>query len=339
MATIDDVARHAGVAPSTVSYALSGKRAISERTRARVERAVAELGYRPHAGARALASARTHTIGLMIPLRPDVDVKVIMEFVTGIVLRAREADHDVLLVTQGEDAGLERLAGGRMVDALILMDVEADDPRVARAAALGRPTILIGLPDDPQGLHCVDFDFAGAARLAVRHLAELGHTAIGLIGPPPTVVERHTTFAERLLEGCHQQAARSGVQVTVELTPPTHAGALAAVEALRTAAVPPTALLVHNEAALPSVVDSLQLHGVRIPEDVSLLAICPADVAQSQSHPVTYIDIPAELIGATAVDLAMARLEDPDGGAETRLLRPSLSDRGSTAAPAGTGAH
>jgi DNA-binding LacI/PurR family transcriptional regulator len=333
MATIEDVARHAGVATSTVSYALSGKRSISEKTRQRVERAVAELGYRPHAGARALASARTNTLGLMLPLRPDVDVRVVMEFVTGIVTRARSFDHDVLLVTQAEDAAIERLASGRMVDALILMDVEASDSRIGRAAALGSPTILIGLPDDPQGLQCVDFDFAAAARLAVKHLAGLGHTSIGLIGPPPSVVERNTSFAGRLLSGFHEEAARLGVRTAVELAPPTHAGALAAVEAFRTLAEQPTALVVHNEAALPSVVDTIQLRGARIPEDISLVAICPADVAQSQSRPLTYIDIPAESIGAVAVEMAMTRLEHPDAPVETRLLRPALIEASSTAAP------
>jgi len=333
MVTIADVARRAGVATSTVSYALSGKRSISQDTRVRIERAVAELGYRPHAGARALASARTSTLGLMIPLRQDVDVKIIMEFVTGIVTRAREFDHDVLLVTQAEDAGLERLAGGRMVDALILMDVEAADTRVGRAAQLTQPTILIGMPDDPQGLHCVDFDFAAAARLAVRHLAGLGHTSIGLIGPPPAVLERRTTFAERLLQGFTEQAQRSGVTGVVELTQPSHSGAVAAVQSLRGRADAPTALVVHNEAALPSVVDSLQMRGVRIPEDVSLLAICPAAVAHAQSRPLTFIDIPAETIGATAVDMAMARLADGAGSGETRLLGPTLTEGASTAPP------
>ncbi len=333
MVTIEDVARRAGVAPSTVSYALSGKRSISERTRERVERAVAELGYRPHAGARALASARTSTLGLMIPLRQGVDVNVMMQFVLGIVTRAREFDHDVLLVTQDEDAGLERLTGGRMVDALILMDVEAADPRVGRAARLAQPTILIGLPDDPQGLHCVDFDFDAAARLAVRHLADLGHTSIGLVGPPPAVLERHTSFAERLLHGFREQVERSGVTGLVELTPPTHAGALAAVEALRGASEPPTALVVHNEAALPWVVDALQMHGAGIPTDVSLVAICPAALAQSQSRPVSFIDLPATTIGAVAVEMAMDRLEEQGGAAETRLLGPVLVDQGSTAPP------
>src|SRR5690606_32524288 len=145
--------------------------------------------------------------------------------------------------------------------------------------------------------------------------------------------ERHTSFAERLLHGFREQVERSGVTGLVELTPPTHAGALAAVEALRGASEPPTALVVHNEAALPWVVDALQMHGAGIPTDVSLVAICPAALAQSQSRPVSFIDLPATTIGAVAVEMAMDRLEEQGGAAETRLLGPVLVDQGSTAPP------
>ena len=130
MATIDDVARVAGVSVSTVSYTFSGKRPISAETRARVERAVRELDYRPHAGARALASQRTQVLALMAPLRVDVNVGVIMQFVTGVVTRAQSFKHDVLLLTQDDHDGIERVAAGSMVDAVIMMDVEAEDPRL-----------------------------------------------------------------------------------------------------------------------------------------------------------------------------------------------------------------
>ena len=123
MATIDDVARAAGVSASTVSYVLSWKRPISAATRLRVERSIRDLAYRPHAGARALASSRTNVIGLMAPLRVDVNVSVIMQFVTGVMTAARTFDHDVLLLTQDDATGLERVADGSMVDALIMMDI------------------------------------------------------------------------------------------------------------------------------------------------------------------------------------------------------------------------
>src|SRR5690625_7707487 len=112
MTTIDDVARRAGVSASTVSYALSGKRTISAATRARVEKAIAELGYTPPAGARGLASARTNVLALMAPLRPDVDVSVIVQFVTRAVTKARRHHYGVLLLTQEDAAGLARGAPG-----------------------------------------------------------------------------------------------------------------------------------------------------------------------------------------------------------------------------------
>jgi transcriptional regulator with XRE-family HTH domain len=127
--TIADVARAAGVSTSTVSYVLSGRRPISPATRARVEASIAALGYRPHAGARALASRHTNVLALVAPLRTDINVPVIMQFVTSVVTEARRYDHDVLLLTKDEGtAGLDRVAGGGMVDALI---------RAARAAPAG----------------------------------------------------------------------------------------------------------------------------------------------------------------------------------------------------------
>ena len=165
MPTIADVAREAGVAPSTVSYVLSGKRTISAETRARVEAGIARLGYRPNAGARALASASTKIVGLVVPLRTDVNVPVIMQFVAAITLECRRHDYDVLLLTkdEGPDA-VSRVVQGSMADAIIVMDVEADEPRLESLRGSGFPVVLIGVPDSPGEFACVDLDFAAAAQ-------------------------------------------------------------------------------------------------------------------------------------------------------------------------------
>lgn len=105
MATVDGVARAAGVSTSTASSVLSGKRPISAATRLRVERSIRDLASRPHAGARALSSNRTDVIGLMAPLRVGVNVSIIMQFVTGVVAAARAFNHDVLLLTQESRPG------------------------------------------------------------------------------------------------------------------------------------------------------------------------------------------------------------------------------------------
>ena len=117
MVKISDVARHAGVSPSTVSYVLSGKRTISPETKERVWEAVEALGYRPHAGARALASSRSNVVALVLPLRSGIHLPVVMQFAASVVTSAREYDHDVLLLTAQEgEEGLRRVAASSMVD-------------------------------------------------------------------------------------------------------------------------------------------------------------------------------------------------------------------------------
>src|SRR5262245_11609327 len=140
MVTIADVAKHAGVALSTVSYVLSGKRAISATTRQRVLASIRVLGYHPNAGARALASKRSNVIALVLPLRSGMHLPVVMQFATAVVTTARQYDHDVLLVTADEGpSGLRRLAASAMVDGLVLMDVEMHDSRVPLLRELDRP--------------------------------------------------------------------------------------------------------------------------------------------------------------------------------------------------------
>jgi DNA-binding LacI/PurR family transcriptional regulator len=110
MATLADVARHAGVAASTVSYVLSGKRSVSEETRERVQQAIQVLNYHPHAGARALASSRSNVLALIVPLRSDMYVPVMMEIAIGVVTTARGYGYDVLLLTNDEgSAGIRRV--------------------------------------------------------------------------------------------------------------------------------------------------------------------------------------------------------------------------------------
>ncbi len=329
MATIDDVAKAAGVSTSTVSYVLSGKRPISAPTRSRVEKAIKELGYRPHAGARALASNRTNVLALVAPLRAAVNVNVIMLFVSGIAQAARNHNYDVLLVTQDDATGLDRVLNGSMVDAVITMDVEENDPRIPILRDAKQPAVLIGLPRDTAGLSCVDLDFASVGSSAVRHLAELGHTKIGLLGSGAAAWERHTSFLERLLQGARTEANYQSVELTAIPCEASEVGAAEAVDSILAQQPDLTSLIVHNESALPHAIARLRELGKSVPSDLSVLAVCPPDVAANQPLPLTSIDIPGEAIGRAAVDMAMNRL-DNDLPAETRLLAPVLTQRKST---------
>src|SRR5690348_6678673 len=94
---IGEIARRAGVSPSTVSYALSGKRNVSDATRRRVQEVIDELDYRPNANARALKEGRTRTLGLVIPPASVRLTDMQLGFVASVVEAASHADIDVLL--------------------------------------------------------------------------------------------------------------------------------------------------------------------------------------------------------------------------------------------------
>jgi DNA-binding LacI/PurR family transcriptional regulator len=328
---IADVARAADVSSSTVSYVLSGKRPISRETAERVHRAIRELQYRPHAGARALASSRTNIVGLVIPLRTGQNVPVVMEFVAAVVARARTFDHDVLLLTQDEGVdGLHRVASSALADALIVMDVQAADPRLGVLRGLDLPSVLIGVPDRPSGLSAVDLDFAAAGAVAIDHLAELGHRVLGFVGQPPEVSARGTGYVPRLQFGMRGAAERHEVALAIEHCESSFEGLRRCVDRLLAEQPATSGLLVHNESVLPFLADVLRERGRRIPRDLSVVAICPDDMAGTHAVGYTNIAIPAHELGTAAVDMVVRQL-DGDVPAETRLLAPVLTVRESTA--------
>ena len=330
MVTLAEVAQHAGVSASTVSYVLSGKRSISAGTRQRVERSIQELGYHPNAGARALASSRSNIIALMVPLRTDMYVPVMMEIAIAVATNARTHGYDVLLLTgeEGPDA-VRRVTGSGLADAMILMDVELDDERLPLLRETDQPSVLIGLPADTTGLTCVDLDFGATGALCAEHLALLGHRDIAVIGEAPAVYERHTGFAERTLDGLRARSRELGLRV---LHRPCEGGYDAmALTLARILDERPgtTGFVVQNESAVEPLLALLRQKGRAVPEDVSVIAICPDQVATQSSVRLTSVAIPAQDMGRHAVEHLIAKLEGR-GKDEVVLIAPELTVRAST---------
>ncbi|MET7494358.1 LacI family DNA-binding transcriptional regulator [Streptomyces sp900116325] len=330
MVTLAEVAQHAGVSASTVSYVLSGKRSISMATRERVERSIQQLGYHPNAGARALASSRSNIIALMVPLRTDMYVPVMMEIAIAVATTARAHGYDVLLLTGEEGpAAVRRIAGSSLADAMILMDVELHDERLPLLLETERAAVLIGLPAETDGLTCVDLDFEATGALCVEHLAGLGHREIAVIGEAAAVYDRHTGFAERTMDGVRTKAQQTGVRV---LHRPCDGG-YAAME--RTLArifderPGTTGFIVQNESAVEPLLNLLRQQGRAVPEDVSVVAICPQQLASEASVRLTSVAIPAQEMGRRAVEQVVAKLGGR-GTDEVELLAPELTIRASS---------
>jgi len=333
-ATIHDVARVAGVSISTVSYALSGKRPIGEKTRRRVEAAIAELGYTPNAGARALAGRRTYVLAVTEPVRPDTYTPAHMAFVLATANAARAYDYDVLLLTQDESlGGLQRVATSRIVDGIIVLDVNAQDDRAELVRSLGVPATLVGIPDDTAGLSCVDLDFAAAAELAVDRLADAGHEVIGLLGHPESVYERGSNFTLRFRDAFLEHAARRGLQARFAMPERTIASVRSATEELIGPDRDLTGLVMHGEDTVQMrALDVLREQGLDVPGDVSVISAGSTFDTSTFTPPLDTIPLIAEQTCSRAVELTIAQITG-DGERRVELFAPTYVGRGSTAPP------
>jgi DNA-binding LacI/PurR family transcriptional regulator len=332
MATLADVAKHAGVAASTVSYVLSGKRPVSEQTRLRVERSIALLNYHPHAGARALASSRSNVIALFLPLRSDMYVPVMMEIAIGVTTAARSHGYDVLLLTNDEGTdGIERVVSSAKADAIILTDVVLDDARVPALRAAGVPAALIGIPADPEDLDCVDLDFAEAGRLCIQHLAELGHSEIAFIGEPDGVYRRRAGFAERTLAGIRAGAVAARVSLVHRPCDNSYEAAAGVLVRVLEERPRTTGFIIQNEAVIPPLMSLLRTAGRVVPEDVSIVALSPGQIAAQALPRLTSVTVPAIEFGSRAVAALMRRLANGRGGG-VELIPPVLTIGSSTMA-------
>lgn len=330
MVTIHEVAKAAGVSISTVSYALSGKRSISATTRARIDRAVAELDYRPNAGARMLAGARTNILALSAPIRQDAHLPTHMRFVTAVVEAARAHDDDVLLLARDDEVtGIRRVADSSLVDGVVVLGVSTDDERAEVVRRTGVPAAFVGIPGDTEGLACIDLDFAEAARASVRELVAAGHRSVGVIGHPATYVERHTGFIRRFADAFEEACRQQGV-TTLALYPSLdRADQRAAVDQLRAALPDMTALAFHcNEPVVETVLAHLQAQGVRVPDDLSVLAACASYDTEVMEVPLSTIPLPLEEMCRGAVERAVRQVDGARDPGVT-LLAPRFTDRGS----------
>lgn len=338
MATSEDVARVAGVAQSTVSYVMSGKRSISPATRQRVEDAIAQLDYHPNSGARALASRRTRVIGLVIPFRPAADMGVLMLFVVEIAAVARAYDYDVLLVTADEGpGGLRRLVGRSLCDALVVMEIDTADDRLDVIRSLGVPVVLIGVPDDPSGLTCVDFDFAAAGEAAVDELADLGHRRLALLAISEQSDYADANFSRRFQRGVAAAVERRGVDLANVPVADGHADMDQAIDTVLALDPPVTALVLQSSRAPGPALAALRQRGRQVGDDMAVVAVCPDAVAERQAVPLTSVGPRPEEVSRRAMSTVLARLGDVDPEGQepsgVQLVPPVLARRASTRPP------
>jgi DNA-binding LacI/PurR family transcriptional regulator len=334
MATIADVAKAAGVARSTVSYALSGNRTISKETRDRIERAILELGFTPNAGARALATNQTMVLGLFVQFHPDEFAPAMLEYVLPISDTAREHGYDILMVTEEDGAAaLKRITATGMVDGVVLLDVTHEDPRLANLRASGVPGSMVGLPGDTAGLDVFDLDFGEAARMLVDRLHDLGHRDIVLVTPPRHVYERGGAYAWRFRDAALERGARYGLRITAHYGESQQPAITQNLNAILNSRPEATALIVHNDASIAALPTVLRERSVEVPRDLSVVSLYSNNFGRTFSLSYTAVETSPDELGHRAVQRLLQRIADPEraGAPVTRFVAPRITDRGSAA--------
>lgn len=328
MATIGDVAREAGVARSTVSAVLNGRKLVLPETRQRVEDAIAKLNYSVNAGARALATRRTMTIGVVVHFHEAEFSPALATYLVALSDAATENGYSVTLLTDADGKGaVRRAVAGRRVDGLVLLNVVEGDPRLDPIVESGFPAVLIGMPHEARGVDAVDLDFAAGARLLVDHLADAGHRRATFVRWPDELYAAGSTYAIRFAEAAREQAATRGIglEEVACTVGPEQVRALLGEELRRADA--PGALLLHNDAAVAMLPFALHDAGLQVPEDLSVVSLHSAELARLYALPFTSVESEPDSVVHVAVELLLRRIGEPDEPPAARLVEPHLVRR------------
>ncbi|MCY1136562.1 LacI family DNA-binding transcriptional regulator [Actinoplanes sp. Pm04-4] len=295
--TIDDVAKAAGVAASTVSRAFSRPGRVSFETGERIRRVAAELGYRAGSLARALPSGATSMIALAVS---DITNPFYAELIKGAQAAATAAGYTILLADTQESSVYERQALDRAaptVDGFVLTTTRMSDSAI-RMLAKQRPVIVLNrivsdvpsvITDNPRGM-----------RRAMEHLAELGHRRVTYLSGP------EASWADGMRWRSLREAALE-LELTVRRTghaPPTVGGGVSGVAEF--AAHPTSAVIAYNDRVAIGAIRALTARGVRVPEDVSVIGIDNIYPADLVTPALTTVAAPLAAMGRTAVGNLLA---------------------------------
>lgn len=328
--TMADVARRAGVALSTVSHTLSGKRPISEEVKQRVLQAIEELGYQPHALARALATKQTRTIALLYPSLTSELTEPHLEFVAGVLQTTTLKRYGLLLWTTPEgDQEVASLLRQGLVDGLVLMEVRLDDPRVQVLRDQHAPFTMIGHSAENEGINFVDLDFAYAVQTCVEYLADLGHKHLAFLSHSSKLFDLGMGYMVRAEQAFRQALDQRGLEGVTRFCDTNAQAGYEATQALLERDPAPTALIVLNAWVGGGMIRAIHERGLRIPADLSLVGILSPQVAEMAVPPLTAIDFPYKTMGALGADLLIRQLEGEKLSVQ-ELLRPPLTIRQSS---------
>jgi LacI family transcriptional regulator len=342
MATIDDVARRAGVSTATVSAVINKSRYVSSELEAAVREAIVELNYTPNGVARSLAQQRTRTIGVIIPTLLNPIYPVIVEAIQKIF---DKEGYTLVLASSEDSAGQERAASQmlqlRRVDGVIISPCTDRNLDVLNALhSQGIPIILLNRRLEVPEFDRVVADHASGTLEAVRHLVKLGRTRIALLALPGFGSEAGREREGRQV-GYHQGLREHGLAFDPQLFKICGDGkveiaAVKAVQELLALPQPPDAIIASSQNISLGALTALRAAGLNIPADIALVGYDEFLWSGLIDPPLTVIAEPLEEFGKQAALLLLDRLAGKGPPTSTEIVLPTqLVIRASTSGSAG----
>lgn len=328
--TITDIARAAGVSIAVVSYALNGRPGVSAATRDRVLRIADEHGWRPNAAARSLRTS-SRAVGLAL-VRGDsaaTHPAYFMDFLAGIqdTLAERGMALVLQIVDDHESAAALYKAwwAERRFDALLVTDVQTDDPRIKTLRSLRIPAVAICHPQAARGLACVWVDEEGAYARVGEYLAGLGHRRIALVTGPANL-----DMSVRRSRALRTAVEAAGAQAVVAASLASHEAGAGATRRLLIDDHAPSAILFDTDLWAVTALDVARRLRKEVPWDLSIVSANDSAACRLATPSVTTLPHPVVALGKAA---ARAVLDLLDGAVniEHQLDIGPLTVRGTTA--------
>ena len=314
--SIQTLAQDLGLSISTVSRALNGYPDVAPRTRERVVQRAAELGYRPHPGARSMKSSKSHAVGVILPMdeRGGPFINSLYSSLLGAIAGELDARGFTLLVTTHFSASVhdevnryEHLIHSRLVDGFVIVRTLLNDPRVKLLHDRAVPFVTYGRSQLSLEHPWVDTDNERAFKMATQRQIRHGHRRIGLLNGPGLY-----TFAKLRRDGYEQALRQAGIEPNAEWILEgdlTESSGYSLSRRLLGLAVRPTALICANDAMAIGAIAACREHGLKIGKDMAIMGYGNSDASRYCDPPLTTIEHKVAENGRHLGQLLLARLE------------------------------
>lgn len=327
--TIKDIAREVGMSVSTVSRALAGDKNIRSETRDKVVEVAFRLGYRPNPVARNLKSGRSNTIGVIVP---EMVTPFASEIVAGIQEIMYPAGIKVMIANSNEDYHHEasnfEMMERFMVDGIVvsLCDWQRNHDVVTRMIERGMPMVFFDRLAHGFDVSQVVVDDYRMAYFMVERLIRQGRQKIVYVNGPQRIWNSH----ERL-RGYREAMSRFGLDgMRVIDTGMDYADGVAAADRILDVYPDTDAVFSFTDLVAIGVMNRLRERGCRIPDDVAVAGFSGSRLSSMSYPAMTSVEQPLRLMGRTAAEMLLARIENPDAPCHTEVLRAELCMRAST---------